>query len=162
MELTEFTEKDYGSLKGFMEPLWRQTYAEILPKEQLEYLIEFYFSDDAIRGFRDKGYRYFRLSDGDLRGVVVILEREKDVYLDKLYLLPEARGKGCAEFVFRELEKFGKDITLNVNRENARAVNCYRKNGFAVERQEEILLGNGMVNQDYFMRRKTQKKGNEA
>ncbi len=152
MKLTKFAKKDYAGLKDFMTPIWRETYAEILPKAQVEYLIEKYFSLEAIAEYCKKGYRYFYVTDGEVCGVVVIWEKEREVHLDKLYLLPEARGKGYADFVFGELKKIGKDITLNVSRENVRAVKCYRKNGFLVESELEIPLEKGMVNFDYRMR----------
>ena len=46
----------------------------------------------------------------------------------------------------------GRDITLNVNQGNARALACYKKHGFIIESEERIELGGGMVNIDYNMR----------
>ena len=134
-----------------MQPIWLETYESVLPKEQIEFLLEKYFSKSALQAFVKNGYRYFKI---DEVGVLVYVEREKEVYLDKLYLLPSARGKGYAEFVFAQLLNLEKDILLNVNRANARAVGCYLKNGFEIEKKEEILLGNGMINYDYVMRKR--------
>ena len=64
---------------------------------------------------------------------------------------------GIPREIFQELQKSGKDLTLNVNRANERAVKCYLKNGFQIERETEILLDNGMINCDYEMRLKTKK-----
>ncbi|MBR2474848.1 MAG: GNAT family N-acetyltransferase [Clostridia bacterium] len=152
MELIKFSEKDFLGIKAFMTPLWRSTYGEILPREQIDFLIDKYFSDEGLRYFRALGYKYFKIMDGDMRGVAVICEKDGSTYLDKLYLSENSRGKGYASFVFSELLKMGKDITLNVNRGNARALRCYFKNGFTVESEEIIELGNGMVNRDYNLR----------
>ena len=114
-----------------------------------EFLLHKYFSPEGLAHFRAQGYRYQKIADA---GVLVTVERGEDVYVDKLYLLPSHRGHGYAKAVFEQLKTLGKDITLNVNQANERAVKCYLKNGFVVERQVEILLDNGMVNCDYEMR----------
>lgn len=157
LKLCEFeNESEYSQLYSFMSPLWHETYGEILPREQIDLLLKKYFSEDGIKYFRTFGYKYYDLTDGVSRlGVVVICKRDGTTYLDKLYLLPSARGRGCAEFVFSELLRlFDRDITLNVNQANTRAVRCYLKNGFEIESEEKIVLGEGMVNIDYRMRLK--------
>ena len=82
------------------------------------------------------------------------MEKQTEIYIDKLYLTPAMRGKNYPASVFAELLKKGKDLTLNVNQNNARAVRCYTKNGFEAEEKQEIQLGRGMANYDYFMRKK--------
>ena len=151
MKLIPFSENDYSSLYDFMHPIWLETYGGFLPEEQILFLLDKYFSPANIPNFRAQGYEYYKVDDV---GVLVIVERETEVYLDKLYLSPASRGKGYAKFVFDELIKRGKDITLNVNQSNARAVACYKKNGFVVDKTIDIPLGGGMVNQDYVMRKK--------
>ena len=152
MRLSEFNEQDFLTIKDFMTPLWYSTYGGIIPNEQIALLIEKYFSDDGLRHFRSEGYEYFKLVDGETVGIVVICEKDGATYLDKLYLTEQSRGKGYASFVFSELLRLGRDITLNVNQGNARAVRCYEKNGFVIEEEQYIDLGGGMVNKDYRMR----------
>lgn len=149
MILTDFTKRDYDSLYDFMRPLWLETYGAILPKAQIEFLLEKYFSPSGIAHHRALGYRYQKIGEF---GVLVTLEKEKEIYIDKLYLLPTARGKGVSKAVFDELKTSGKELTLNVNQANERAVRCYLKNGFFIERSMDIVLGNGMINSDYEMR----------
>lgn len=150
MKLIPFEEKDFEGLYEFMKPLWLETYSPILPEKQILFLLDKYFSEEGLAHYRGLGYRYFRI---DNAGVLVYVEREKDVYMDKLYLLPDARGKGYAAFAFREMAKLGKPITLNVNQANERALRCYRKNGFSVVKKIAVELGNGMTNYDYVMRK---------
>lgn len=149
MQLLEFTEKDYLSLYDFMQPLWLETYKRILPKEQILFLLDKYFSPSHIKEFLKSGYVYRKI---DNVGVLVYVEREQDVYVDKLYLLPIARGKGYPAFVFSTLKReLHKPLSLNVNQANQRAVQCYLKNGFRIVKEEKIDLGNGMYNVDYIM-----------
>lgn len=152
MKLLAFNGTDFDNLYDFMTPLWHDTYGKILPREQIELLLDKYFSPEGIAHFRELGYQYYKLDDGKTVGVVVIAEKNGSTYLDKLYLLPESRGKGYAAFVFGALLDMGRDITLNVNQGNARALACYKKNGFIIESEERIELGGGMVNIDYNMR----------
>ena len=153
MELIAFSENDYLSLYAFMRPIWLDTYGGFLPEEQVLFLLDKYFAPHNLTKFRQKGYQYFKIDDV---GVLVFVEREQDVYLDKLYLLPSARGKGYASFAFEQLLKLKKDIVLNVNQNNERAVACYQKHGFCIDEIIDIPLGNGMINQDYVMRKKYQ------
>ncbi len=151
MQLTPFQEKDFDDLYDFMRPIWLETYGRILPADQLEYLIEKYFSKDGVKHYRDLGYQYRKIDD---IGVLVYVDRGDYTYMDKLYLAPAARGKGYPKFVFEELVKLGKDVVLNANQKNERAVKCYLKNGFVLEKEELVDLGNGMFNPDYVMRKR--------
>ena len=149
MKLIPFQDNDFLSLYDFMKPIWLDTYS-FLPTEQVLLLLDKYFSPENLQAFQEKGYRYYKIDDV---GVLVYVEKERETYLDKLYLLPTARGKGYATFVFEELLKLKKDVTLNVNQSNQRAVACYQKHGFVVDQVIDIDLGNGMVNQDFIMRK---------
>lgn len=151
MKLIPFQEKDFDGLYEFMRPLWHETYGGFLPKEQIDFLLDKYFSAAGLRHFRALGYEYRKIDD---IGVVVFVDRGEHIYMDKLYLLPAARGKGYASFVFSELAKFGKDIVLSANQRNERALKCYRKNGFTIEEEKAVELENGMVNYDYILRKK--------
>lgn len=152
MEIMPFDSEDFASLKSFMTPIWHKTYA-FLPKEQVELLIDKYFSPKGLSYYRSIGYEYRKLTDvTSLVGVLVYYDKGDSIYLDKLYLTEEARGLGYAADAFSWLLSLGKDVTLNVNQSNERAVACYKKNGFIIESEEYISLGGGMVNRDFNMR----------
>ena len=159
MQLTLLTEQEFSSLRAFMSPLWHETYGDFLPREQIEFLLDKYFSKEGLQFYREQGYEYRNImSDQNERvGVLVYVQREKDTYMDKLYLLPQARGKGYPAFVFAYLCSFGKDVRLSANQKNARALKCYQKNGFVIEEKMDIQLGHGMVNCDYILCKKAQK-----
>ena len=150
MQFLPFINEDYGTVYEFMRPLWLETYGKILPEKQILFLLDKYFSKNGLSHYLALGYQYRKIDDC---GVCVFVERETDVYLDKLYLLPAARGKGYPQKVFAELQKCGKPITLNVNEANKRALACYKKNGFEIVRQELINLGNGMINRDFILQK---------
>ena len=151
MQLTPFNENDFNHLQNFMQPLWEETYASILPKAQIAFLVHKYFSQEGIAYFRALGYQYRKIDD---IGVVIFVDKGSHIFMDKLYLLPQARGKNYPAFVFSYLASFGKDVMLNVNQKNERALKCYLKNGFVIEEKKDVDFGDGMVNHDYVMRRK--------
>ena len=155
MKIFPFTQNDYDGLYAFMRPLWLETYGEILPTAQIELLLDKYFSKDGLAHYRALGYEYYKLTEnGETVGVLVFVERTTDVYMDKLYLRANARGKGYPAQAFDFMLQRGKPITLNVNQKNTRAMRCYEKNGFTFLSQEEIPLGNGMVNRDFVLQKR--------
>lgn len=149
--LTPFTEQDFEGLYDFMLPIWKDTYKDVISNEQIEFLVNKYFQRENVATFLRKGYEYFKILDD---GVLIFLEREDDVFLDKLYLSKKLRGQNIPPLVFDFLLSRKKDITLNVNQGNKRAVNCYLKNGFKIEVTHDVVLENGMINKDYVMRKK--------
>lgn len=151
MKLIPFSDADFASLYEFMSPLWHDTYDTIIPPAQVDLLLDKYFGRDGLAHFRALGYEYYNI---DNAGVLVCVEKADSIYIDKLYLRPSARGKGYPAFVFNELIKRGKDLTLNANRENKRAVACYLKCGFVIESETDIDVGGGFVNRDYTFRKK--------
>ena len=145
---------EVAGLLAMMRPVWHETYDEILPQEQIEYLLTHYFAPEAVAAFQAAGYHYFFMCrDEEPVGLLVYRHDSDAVYLDKLYVSPAARRQGFAHLAFAHLFEMGRDVTLNVNRENKRAIAVYRHEGFIVEREEEIPLSDGMVNYDYRMRR---------
>lgn len=149
MKLELFNSNDYEKLYSFMEPLWLETYKNVIPLKQIYHLLHYYFDVENINEFISKGYTYYNLYDDEFIGVVVIHEMDHEVYLDKLYLVPNKRGMGYPKMVFNELLKKNKPITLNVNQNNERACKCYFKNGFEILEEQIIDLGDGMINKDY-------------
>ncbi len=151
MEIKAFTPQNFAEIYNFMYPLWQETYGQILPKAQIDFLVDKFFSEKGLQEYRKKGYEYYKLGDF---GVLVFVEREEDVYMDKLYLQPQARGKNYPAEAFAFMAKRGKDIRLSANQANARALRCYHKNGFVIEQTIDVPLGNGMVNHDYILVKK--------
>ena len=146
--LTRMNGKELGGLYEAMRSIWLETYS-FLPKEQVELLLDKYFSKKGIEHYLSIGYEYYSLNGV---GLLVVKEQKDSLYIDKLYIQPEFRRKGIASNVFNCLIKTRKKpLALNVNKNNLPAVSCYLKNGFKIAKEEIIELGNGLVNYDYVM-----------
>ncbi len=152
LKLKKIENSEYEEIMPFMTPLWNETYKNILKQEQINFLLQKYFLVSSILSFIDKGYEYYYLLQNNFKcGIIVFQIRKTEVYLDKLYFLPEVRGKGYSKFIIEELKKFKKDIMLNVNQNNINAFNVYKALGFEIAEEQEICLDNGMINYDYKM-----------
>lgn len=74
--------------------------------------------------------------DHKVIGHLAILENAEEIYLCYVIIQNEFRGKGLAEKMILEAEEFcrlnyhHKDIFLNVNKENLRALRLYKKLGY--------------------------------
>ena len=74
----------------------------------------------------------------------------------KIYIVPEAQGKGLGKSLFERisqesLEKGNRRLSLNVNRNNTKALEFYQNNGFEVVGEEDIQIGQGYLMEDYIL-----------
>lgn len=155
-EFIKMTDNDLKQLKAFAAPIWRECYDGIVEAEHTEMLISKYFDYDNIQKFKADGMIYeYVLNNNDRIGFIAYEIRPEYIYLDKLYLLKEHRGKHLSKPIFNYLsDTYRLPIRLNVNRGNERAITAYKANGFTVVRTEEIPQQGGFVNCDYVMEKK--------
>ena len=86
-------------------------------------------------------------------GFFAFYPREDALYLSKLYLYKDQRGKGFSRQILEMLKTQAKElglnrIELNVNRNNP-SVKIYEKLGFTVAWEEKNDIGNGFYMDDY-------------
>lgn len=153
IEFIKMTDSDIKCLKEFAEPIWLECYNGIVEREHIEILIKKYFEYENILKFKAEGMIYEHiLCDGEKAGFIAYCYFSGYIYLDKLYLSADQRGKHVAKSVFEYLIKnYNLPIRLNVNQGNDRAVSVYKANGFKVIKTEEIPQENGYINVDYVM-----------
>ena len=151
--LLNLTKEEYSGLYDVMRPIWLDTYS-FLPKEQIELLLNKYFSKNGIEHYLSIGYEYYSING---MGLLVVKEQKDSLYVDKLYIYPEFRKKGIATKALNYLiNERKKPLMLNVNKSNLPAVSCYLKNGFKIYKEEVIELGNGLINFDYVMKKEVE------
>ena len=141
----------------------REHYDPILGTEQNDYMIDKFQSVQGITEQLAEGYRYYLVYAGsDARneaspaGFIAFYPKKDCMYLSKLYLYKEERGKGYGrlmlEFVIGEAEKLGLPaVELNVNINNP-TVQVYEKMGFFMARREKNPIGHGFYMDDYVYR----------
>lgn len=139
---------------------WPITYGEILTKEQLDYMLGLFYSEEALaKQIENKEQLFYLISDSDSTigfiGIEHNYNNEALTKIHKIYLLPETQGKGYGKIVFESIEKLALEnnstaLLLNVNRFNT-ALNFYKKLGFEIKETVDIEIGNGYLMEDYVM-----------
>ena len=71
-------------------------------------------------------------ADGDLIGFVTVIP--SNGYLDQIVVAPESWSSGTAEALLNEAKRLSHaGMTLQVNKDNARALRFYEKHGFVIQ-----------------------------
>lgn len=141
------------------ESVWMEAYAGVVPDDQICYMLRNYQTFESIRKQIDDGYIYDALYEGGkIRGFVgyTDIPSKKMVFLSKIYILADSRGKGYADILFGCVEEYAKArgekvIQLTVNRNNANAISVYEHHGFKKIAEEDKDIGCGYVMNDFVM-----------
>ena len=136
--------------------VWHDAFKEILTLEQIEYMIEKFQSFQALsQAIKDNGYKYYLIkTDNNVAGYTGLHEENGKMFLSKLYILKEYRGKQISSKTFDFIENLAKvknlkSVWLTVNRNNKHAIAVYKHKGFVLIREQVADIGNGFVMDDF-------------
>ena len=159
--IREATTNDVEAIRSIAEQTWRQVYAPILAKEQLDFMLTEIYSVDKLWSQIEKGEQSYIMLIEDDKPVAFAAfsprHEDRGIYkLHKLYCLPETQGKGYGKVLINKVieETLTAGIhalDLNVNRYN-KAKTFYEKMGFEVIYEEDVPIGDYFMN-DYVMRK---------
>lgn len=159
VEFKKASEKDIPLLQQLAEKSWNSAYANILSKDQIEYMLsEMYSYTEISNHLKNPNYHYYLILNNDVASGFIGLEfhYEKDTTkLHRIYLLEEFKGKGLGKKAMNFLkekvaETSNNRIILNVNKDNS-AKKMYESQGFKVYHDEVFDIGNGFVMDDFLM-----------
>ena len=166
MQQTEKTEIrraevcDIPIIRSLADICFRHTYRTILSDGQMEYMMEWMYSEESLqRQMEEQGHVYFLCFYGDVPVGYVSVSPEGDdlFHLQKIYLLPDRQGSGLGRILFQTAVSHVKSVhpapctvELNVNRSNP-AVGFYEHLGMTRARQGDFPIGNGFYMNDYIM-----------
>lgn len=154
---------DIPLIRSMAEVVFRATYADILSPEQMEYMMDWMYSEESLEVQTEGEGKWFFIAeaDGHPAGYVSfefedMLEDGRKLYhLQKLYAMPEYQGKGLGSCMLRFVEDAlaeaspeGCRVELNVNRGNS-AVTFYEHMGLHRDRQGDFPIGHGYFMNDY-------------
>lgn len=152
------------TLCAIARKVWHLTYDHLLPEGQVEYMLEKFQSDKAVKEqMREQNYRYYLVyADREAAGFVGFSPRyegREEMFLSKVYLLPEYRGQGAVKAAFSLVEEAAREeglpaIRLTVNKGNTHAADVYRHYGFQVVDMVRSDIGHGYVMDDFIMEKK--------
>lgn len=157
--LEKITKNQLPIIKDLAYAIWPSTYGEILSSEQLNYMLENFYSLESLENQMDNGQIFeLLLEDNKVIGYLGYEFNCKEtdfLKIHKIYLLPETQGKGFGKFMIDEVIKIAKNnhqkgVFLNVNKYN-KAQFFYNKLGFIITKEEVIDIGNDYVMDDFVM-----------
>ncbi len=161
--ISEANSSDFNTIREIAYTTWPETYGAIISKEQLDYMLEKFYSDATLNDNLNTKNHHFLLAkeDNNCLGFASYEPDylgEKVVRLHKIYLLPKAQGKGVGKLLISAIEKIAiqlnqNGISLNVNRFN-KAFDFYTKIGFECIGEEDIELDFGYLMEDFKMLKK--------
>ena len=153
---------DLSTIGYLAQQIWPVTYKDILPPQQIEYMMNLFYSPSSLDEQVKKKKHIFLIAELEEEpvGFASYSNTETDgvFKLHKIYVLPTIQGKGLGkallEFIIAEIKELkGKALQLNVNRTN-QAKAFYERLGFSIIKEEDIDIGNNYFMNDYIMEKK--------
>ena len=152
--------KDIPLIQELTYQIWPQTYAPILSKEQIDYMLEMMYSDTSLQQQMVDGARFLIAYEDKVPvGFAAFQEIKPTLFkLHKIYVLGTRQGKGTGRFminhIIEEIRKQGAStLQLQVNRHN-KAKDFYELLGFTIIEEADFDIGNGYFMNDYVMEKK--------
>lgn len=151
---------DIPLIRDMAYKIWPSTYGSILSQEQIDYMLDLFYSEKALHEQMEQHIEFIIVYDGvhPVGFASFGLSLPRVYKLHKIYVLPSQQGRGTGRFIIDQLVKAMKtkdaiSLQLNVNRQN-NAKSFYEKLGFVVINEEDIDIGNGYFMNDYVMEKK--------
>ncbi len=152
------TDEQIAAAAAIADEIWHEWFPSIITNEQIDYMLDKFQSVHAMTDqIRNNGYKYFFIHhDGKHIGYTAIHhEADGRLFLSKIYIKKEYRGKGYASDTFKLLKEYCREnglhaIWLTVNKHNDNSIAVYKKTGFKIIGEDVTDIGNGYVMDDYF------------
>jgi diamine N-acetyltransferase len=140
---------------------WYVTYGPTHSRAQLDYMIEKFYSVEALEQSISEMEYYIYEEENRPSGFISLehhFDNKNTTKIHRIYLLPEYQGKGIGKTLIDYAATIAQlnqstNLLLNVNREN-KAQFFYEKLGFKVLKTEDIPIGNGYLMEDFVMGKK--------
>ena len=149
--------KDYETIADLGFIIWTEYYTPIIGSDQVTYMLDKFQSAQAIEAQIKEGYNCFlTLYNKKEVGYLSIVQREKSLFLSKIYVLEARRGLGIGKFAMDFVQQIAKESSLNsisltVNKHNLNSIKAYEKMGFVKVDELVIEIGNGFIMDDFKM-----------
>lgn len=160
MQIRSITKAELSKVQSIAYRTWPSTFANILSPEQIAYMLDWMYSLEMLESQMDKGHTFLLSEENGkelgFAGFELNYAEGPNAKLHKIYLLPEAQGKGAGKALILEVadraKKAGqKSLLLNVNKYNEKAIEFYGRIGFRDIFKEVIDIGKGYVMDDVVM-----------
>ncbi len=160
LTLKKAEKEDLETVADLAKEIWHEHYDGLLGTSQVDYMLQQFQSVPALSAQLEEGYFYkLMLKDGKPVGFYGAKPEKERMFLSKLYLRAEERGKGYARIAFDDLCAIARaqgksSVYLTVNKQNAGSIAVYRKFGFVMIEEVKTEIGQGYFMDDYIMETK--------
>ena len=151
------SDSDLLLIESMANTIWHEHYTPIIGHEQVVYMLDKFQSVNTMKAQIDAGYHYFTINKDDKSiGYLSFNKRNKELFLSKIYVLKELRGKGIGKKAMTFVLDMAKGldcmkVSLTVNKFNHNSIRAYESIGF-INKQELVQdIGGGFVMDDYVM-----------
>lgn len=147
-----------AELCALAREIWTEHYTPIIGPEQTEYMLGKFQSPAALASAMEDGYRYYFIYEAGVpAGYIGFRAEGGEMFLSKLYIKKEFRGRGLARDTVNRLSALCRmeglgGIWLTVNRHNSGSIAVYRALGFAPLREQVSDIGGGYVMDDLVLK----------
>lgn len=159
--ISVMTKEQIREVSELAEEVWHEHYDSIIGKEQVNYMIEKFQSEDAMKDqMQNSGYLYYQLKNyGGHVGYFAIQKNSDALFLSKIYIAKKYRGRDYSRRALDYMEQLCREWKLNkiwltVNRHNENSIKVYEKLGFERTGSKVADIGCGYVMDDYIMEKK--------
>ena len=162
LEIRPLELQEIKIIQQLSEDIWKKVYPSIISLEQIEYMLDLIYSDEALKKqIIEQQHRFILVLIGNLP-IGYASYSQKDMHktdcyrLHKLYLQPEYHGMGIGkrmlDYIIKAVQAMGaKTLELNVNKYNP-TLSFYKKLGFSIDSDVVVDIGKGYVMDDYIMK----------
>ena len=152
--------EDLHVIRDIAHRTWPTTFADILTKEQIDYMLELLYSIPSLENqVAVKGHNFLVAYENETP--IGFASYELNIYeahstkIHKIYLLPSTQGNGYGRQLMDYIKQIAKEknqqsILLNVNKYN-KAIQFYEYLGYKIIKDEVIDIGSGYIMDDYVM-----------
>ena len=149
---------DFPAIRSVVHEVWPIAYREMITQEQISYMLEWMYVDESLnKQVEEEGCVFIVYEeDNSVQGFASFSEIESTLFkLHKLYVFTSLQGKGIGKSLLDDVKKRAAAlgagaIELQVNKKNI-AQHFYLKQGFTIDRELVLDIGNGFVMDDYVM-----------
>ena len=151
------SDQELAKVEEMAKIIWHEHYTPIIGVEQVIYMLEKFQSSATMRSQIENGYQYFMISRGETPvGYLSFIKKGDALFLSKIYILKEERGRGTGRASFEFVENQAREnqckkISLTVNKNNLNSIRAYESAGFKNAGDLVQDIGNGFVMDDYLM-----------
>jgi ribosomal protein S18 acetylase RimI-like enzyme len=162
MEIKPVRPADVDAIASLAREIWQSAYAGIISQAQIDYMLgQRYNAPRLLEELGKPGYWWDQALVEGLRvgfSSCYLTDLPGEIKLDKVYVHPAQQRSGIGGALIERVVAHGRaaschTLILAVNKQNAKAIAAYEKQGFSLRDSVRVDIGGGFVMDDFIMAR---------